>query len=247
MISALVICRNEEKNIEDCLKSLSWTDEIVVVDAESSDETMSISLKYTKHVYEKKWEGFSEQRKFGVAHALGDWIFSIDADERCTESLKNEIINAVKNTPYNGFLIPRKNFFLNKWVRRAGWYPNYQLRLFRKDSVEISGRMVHESYSVKGGTGKLKYPIEHYTVRSIKQYADRINEYSSLSANERSAEIKVGFFYLFFRPCFDFVQKYIFQLGFLDGTRGLMVSFFHLYTKLLMYMKIWELQNRKNK
>ncbi|MCE1164109.1 MAG: glycosyltransferase family 2 protein [Bacteroidetes bacterium] len=247
MISALVICRNEEKNIEDCLKSLSWTDEIVVIDAESSDETMNIALRYTKHVYEKKWEGFSEQRKFGISHAKGDWILSVDADERCTPELKEEILNLTGSTQHDGFLIPRKNFFLNKWVRRAGWYPNYQMKLFRKNSVSVSDRKVHENHSVKGSTGKLRNPLLHFTVRSITEYADRINSYSTLSASEKVKDIKVSFLYLIFRPYFDFIQKYIFQFGFLDGIIGLMVSFFHFYTKLLLYMKIWELQNQRNK
>lgn len=247
MISALVICRNEEKNIEDCLKSLTWTDEIVVIDAESSDETMNLALNYTKHVYEKKWQGFSEQRKFGISHAQGDWILSVDADERCTDELKDEILNTLKDTRHNGFLIPRKNFFLNKWVRRAGWYPNNQMKLFRKDSVSVSDRKVHENYSVEGSTGKLLNPLLHFTVRSLSEYAERINNYSSLSAAEKVKEIKVNFLYLIFRPYFDFIQKYILQLGILDGTTGLMVSFFHFYTKLLLYMKIWELQNQKKK
>jgi glycosyltransferase involved in cell wall biosynthesis len=246
MISALVICRNEEKNIEDCLKSLSWVDELVVVDGKSTDDTMSICLQYTKHVYENDWKGFAGQRKFGLSKVNSDWVLSVDADERCTDELKNEILSAVKQDDFEGFLIPRKNFFLKKWVKHSGWYPNYRLILFKTKSATVSDRQVHEHYSVDGKTGKLRNSLLHYTVQSIKEYSERINEYSTLSAAEKAGKIKVNLLYLLFRPYFDFIQKYIFQGGFLDGITGLMVAYFHFYTKLLLYMKIWELQKSKD-
>lgn len=247
-ISAIVICKNEEKNIDDCLKSIQWCDEIIIVDSGSTDKTLEIAKKYTDKVFINEWQGFSKQRKFALTKVSNDYVLVLDADERCTNELKDEIKNVLSGqTLANGFFIPRKSFFLNKWIKHCGWYPDYKLRLFNKNNVTISDRLVHEGYEVNGETAKLKNNILHYTVTSISEFTAKINHYSSLSAQEKWNKRNISFLYLLFVPFFEFNKKFIFQAGFLDGISGLMVSYFHMITKLLTYMKIRELQNKSGK
>ncbi len=248
-ISALIICRNEEKNIEECIKSILWCDEVIVIDSFSSDETLNIVKKYTRKIFQNKWEGFADQRKFALTKVSNDWIFAIDADERCTKKLEDEILTLMKkeNISENGFELPRKSFFLNKWIKHGGWYPNYQMRLFRKAFADVTGRLVHESYYISGQTGKLKNNILHYTVNSLQEYINKINSYSGLSASEKLHRKKINYIDIFVMPQIAFFHQYILKGNFLDGIEGLMVSKFHMVTKLLNNMKIWELQNKNDK
>ena len=243
-ICGLVICHNEETNIEECLKSILWCDEIVVADSFSSDNTLNIAKKYTDKIYQNEWKGFAAQRKFALSKAGSEWILSLDADERCTPELETEIRSVLSkdNVSEEGFEIPRKSFFLNKWIKHGGWYPNYQLRLFRKNNADVTDRLVHESYSVKGNTGRLKNDLLHYTVTSVSEFVNKINSYSDLSAKEKFGKSKIGFFHIFLLPRIAFFQQYILKGNFLDGMEGLMVSKFHMITKLLNYMKILEMQ-----
>lgn len=246
-ISAVIICTNEEKNIEECLKSVSSADEIIVIDGGSMDNTREIALKYTDKVYENKWEGYSKQRTFSLTKANNEWIFSLDADERCTPELMSEMRDrlAADGGKYAGYDMPRKSFFLGKWIKHAGWYPDRKMRLFRKDKVKLSDNLVHEKYIVDGETGTLKNPILHYTVTSISEFMDKVNIYSTLSAEEKAGRKSASFLVLFFRPFFSFFREYVLRGGFLDGVHGLMVSFFNMITSMLTYMKIWQIQNRK--
>lgn len=243
-ICGLVICHNEEKNIEDCLKSILWCDEIVIADSFSTDNTLNIAKNYTDKIFQNEWKGFAAQRKFALSKTDSEWIFSLDADERCTTELESEIKSIIfsGNVSEDGFEIPRKSFFLNKWIRHGGWYPNYQLRLFRKSKAGVTDRLVHESYSVNGSKSRLKNDILHYTVTSVSEFVTRINSYSDLSALEKYGKRKTGFFQLLIFPGLAFLQQYILKGNFLDGKEGLMVSKFHMMTKLLNYMKIMEMQ-----
>lgn len=252
-ISAVIICSNEENNIADCLKSVSGQsdiiDEIVVIDGGSTDRTREIALSYTDKVYENKWEGYAKQRTFSLTKAGNDWIFSLDADERCTPELMAEMKNTLAgdNGKYSGYEMPRKSFFLGKWIKHAGWYPDYKMRLFRKDKVKLSDNLVHERYVVDGETGRLQNPILHYTVTSISEFMDKVNIYSTLSAQEKAGSRSANYFVLFFRPFFSCFREYILRGGFLDGIHGLMVSFFNMITSMLTYMKIWQIQHSSNK
>ncbi|MBK8554207.1 MAG: glycosyltransferase family 2 protein [Ignavibacteria bacterium] len=247
-VSALIICKNEENNIDECLKSVQWCDEIILVDSHSTDNTLTIAKKHTERIFQKEWKGFAEQRKYALSLVNTEWIFSLDADERCTKQLEAEIKNLLlrDNISENGFEIPRKSFFLNKWIKHGGWYPNYQLRLFRTKAASLSDRLVHESYLITGEKGKLEYSILHYTVTSVKEYINKINSYSDLSALEKVNKKKIGLLDILILPRLAFFQQFILKGNFLDGIAGLMVSKFHMITKLFNAMKIWELQN-KNK
>ena len=249
LITGIIICKNEEDNIEDAIKSILWCDEVIVVDAFSTDKTVDIIKKHSVKLFQNEWKGFADQRRFVLSKVNTEWAFSIDADERCTGELESEIrqIISQKDLKENGFLIPRKSFFLNKWIKHGGWYPNYQLRVFRKSSADVSDRQVHESYTVKGLTGKLKNDLLHYTVTSLSEFVTRINKYSDLSAAEKMNKKKIGFFDILILPRIAFLKQFIIKGNFLDGTEGLMVSKFHMITKLLNYMKIRELQSKTDK
>lgn len=244
-ISGLVICGNEEKNIEECIKSLMWCDEIIVADSYSTDRTLEILKKYPVRLYQNQWKGFSNQREFALGKVNHEWVFSLDADERCTPELESEIKSILKNNiKANGFFIPRKSFFLGKWIKHCGWYPDLQMRFFRTEKVTITERLVHEGFKVTGETDKLENDIIHFAVRSVTEYSEKINRYSSLSAKEKAGVKKISLSYLLIKPFFEFKKKFIFQQGFRDGIYGLMVSYFHMMTKVLTYMKIREIQNK---
>lgn len=250
MITALIVCKNEEKNIERCLKSVLWTGSIILIDGNSTDRTVEIASNYTNNIYRNEWKGYTVQKHYGLSKTETEWIFSIDADEFCTEELSNEILNLLSNPGLiseNGFYIPRRNFFFDKKLKYGGSYPDYQLRLFRKDAVKLTDRLVHESFMVDGNTGFLKNNIEHYTISSIDEYLERINKYSSLSAREKINKKKSSILKIIIIPYLEFLKKYIFQLGFLDGKEGFFYSVFHYLSKLYMFIKIWELQNTRIK
>lgn len=246
MISVNIICRNEEKNIEDCLKSVLWADEIIVIDAESADRTLEIAKKYTDKVFVNKWEGFAKQRTFALEKSKKDWVLALDADERCSLGLKEEIVSFIASNNHNikGFKLPRQNYFLGKWIKYGGWYPGYQLRFFKRSNVKVSDRLVHEGYEVDGDIGVMKNDIIHYTVQSVFDFMNRVNGYSNLQAEEKSKNGNIGFLDIFIQPLKSFVIQYIFKGGFRDGLHGLMVYNFDAITRMLTYMKIWEKQNK---
>lgn len=248
MISVTVICNNEEENIRECLESIRWVDEIIVVDSFSSDKTVEIAKEFTDKIYEIEWLGYAKQREYALSKTSYEWVFPLDADERCTIELKDEILNAIKSGDnFAGYRIPRKSFFLGKFIKHCGWYPGYQTRLFLKEKAFVADRLVHEGYEIKGEIGFLKNDILHYTVNSISNYMNRVNRYSSLQAVEKAEKKKIKFTDILFRPFASFIQQFIFKKGFMDGIHGLMVTNFDVITNMLTYMKAWELQNKSNR
>ena len=245
-ISAVIICRDEEDNIADCLNSVKWVDSIIVVDSGSKDNTVELARAFTERVYFNQWQGFAKQRTFALGLVETEWVLVLDADERCSKELTLEIQNAVKSSkPCDGYKIPRKSFFLNKWIKHSGWYPNYQLRFFRKNSAFVNNRLVHEGNVVKGNTGFFTSDILHYTVQSLSDFSDKINNYSTLEAIEKYGRKKVGAIDILLRPPLGFLKEYIIKLGFRDGIYGIMVAYFDAITKALTYMKIKELQDKQ--
>jgi glycosyltransferase involved in cell wall biosynthesis len=244
-ISVTVITKNEEKNISDCLKSVDWADEIIVVDSESTDKTVELAKQFTDKIFIRKWDGYVPQKRYALSLARNEWVLSLDADERLTPELKEEIINLNPGS-YTGFRIRRKNFLFNKEIKSCGWGNDDQLRLFKKDKTGLTDRLVHESFTVTGNIGKLKAPMLHFTVSSISNYFSKINYYSSLKAEELfKKNKKVSAFSILLHTTSAFFTFFIIRGGFRDGIYGLVVSLIHSYTKLLNYLKLWELQNRK--
>jgi len=247
-LSVAIIAGNEERRIADCLESVKWADEIVVVDSESMDRTVEIAKRYTDKVFIKKWEGYAPQKQFAIDQATCDWILSLDADERVSPELRDEIEKILEEeTEYDGFYIPRRNFFLGRWIKSCGWYPNYQLRLFKKGKGYVTKRKVHEGFVVDGKVGYLKGDIIHLTHMELKSTFAKINEYSSLSAEEKAERKKVRGLDLILHPLGAFLGHYILRGGFREGVYGLMVSLIHAMTNMQTYMKIWEIQNVKER
>ncbi len=245
-ISAIIIAGNEEKNIAECLESVRWADEIIVVDSESTDKTVEICRRYTDKVFVRKWEGYSSQKKYSMEKASNEWVLSLDADERVSPELLEEIRSLDLSTA-DGFYTPRRNYFLGKVIRSCGWYPDYQLRLFRKSRTRLTDRQVHEGFTVDGKRAYLKGELIHYTHQTIAGTLAKVNEYSTLEANEKAGRIHMTGPKLFFKPVWAFFQHFIIRRGFTDGVYGLMVSVIHAITKTQVYMKIWEIQNARTK
>lgn len=192
-ISAVVITYNEEANIGDCLESISWTDEIIVIDSGSTDKTVEIAKKYTDKVFMHEWSGYSAQKNHGIRLTKEDWILSIDADERVTYDLKKEILANLGSKSFNGFYMPRRSYFLGKWLKYSGWYPDYQLRVFRKSDGKFNERVVHEGVKVSGDIGYLDSDLIHFPYGNLTHYFEKFNEYTDLSSKNSLKEEKKDF------------------------------------------------------
>lgn len=243
-ISVVIITKNEAQNISDCLESVKWADEIIVVDSGSEDETISIAKRFTDKVLINEWKGFADQKSFAMNQASNEWILSIDADERVTEKLKDEILNSDLNQ-FDGYRIKRENYFLGKLIRGCGWGNDYQLRLFRKSKTKLTNRLVHEGFEVEGKIGQLKNSMLHFSYRNFSDAITKINHYSTLEAIEKQNRKKVTAFTIVVTPVVAFLQHFFLRKGFIDGIYGLFVSIMHAITKLQVQLKIWELKKRK--
>ncbi|MBF0344424.1 MAG: glycosyltransferase family 2 protein [Nitrospirae bacterium] len=240
-VSVVIVTKNEEINIEDALKSAQMAQEIVVVDAYSTDRTLEICRAYTDKVYQNHWQGFAQQKQQAIDYAESPWVFILDSDERLTPSLVEEIASTIKDTPYQGFYVPRRNFFLGKWVKHSGWWPDYTLRLFKKDKGHMDQRQVHEKVIVEGTTSKLANPIEHYSYRSISDFIKRMDKYTTLSVQEiNKSAIKTNVFHLTIKPLAMFLKMYVLRLGFLDGMNGFILAILYAFYTFLKYLKAWE-------
>ena len=245
-ISVIIITKNEAFNIGDCLESVKWADEIIIVDAESKDKTVEIAKKFTDKVFIKEWAGYSKQKRYALSLAQNEWVFSLDADERISPDLKEELL-AGSFEDYDGYNISRKNYFLGKHITRCGWDNDYQLRFFKRSKSDITENLVHESFIVKGRIGRLQNRIEHYSYRNLKDAFTKINNYSTLEAEQKYMKKKVRLIDLIIHPASAFFQYFVVRRGYRDGIYGLMVSLLHTMTNMQTYMKMWELKNKKKK
>ncbi|HMK56244.1 MAG TPA: glycosyltransferase family 2 protein [Dissulfurispiraceae bacterium] len=241
-ISVAIITHNEELNIGDALASVSEFDDIVVVDSFSTDKTVAIARKYTERIYQHEWQGFARQKQTAVDHARNEWVLVLDADERVPPALRKEIQAAILAPGCDGFFIPRRNFFLGKWIRHGGWWPDAVLRLFRKNSGAFDLREVHEKVVVKGSVSSLSAPLEHYSYRSLSEYMRKMESYATLSAKEylkenRKPTVKS----IIVNPVSTFIKMYMLRRGFLDGVRGFMLAVLYSFQTFLKYAKLWEL------
>ena len=246
-ISVAVITKNEEQNIRACLESVRWADEIVVVDNGSTDETRQICQDFQARVYLEEWKGFSRQKNSALEKTRNEWVLSLDADERVSPDLRQEIEWTLEGNPLcDGYYIARKNFFLGRWIRHCGWYPDYNLRLFRKDRGRFGERAVHEQVELEGKVGYLKNPLEHITYRSLSDFLKRMDRYSTLAAREmRSEGRRYHFYNACFRPPFTFLQMYLLRAGFLEGYLGFLLSILYSFYTFAKYSKLKELQDNE--
>lgn len=242
MLSVTIITLNEEKNLRACLESVAFADEIIMVDSGSTDSTLEIAHEFTDRIFQEPWQGYAGQKNLAQDKTQGPWILNVDADERVTSELKEEILSVLQNkSSYVGFKIPRKNFFCGQWIPHGGWYPDYVLRLYRKDAGSFAQREVHEQIVVQGKVGSLRSALEHFTYDSISDYNKRMDRYSELSAQQYWKEgKKVSWAEILFRTWFTFFRMWILQRGFLDKSNGLILAVLYSYYTFSKYGKLRE-------
>ena len=241
-LSVVVITYNEEDRLRRCLESVAWADEIVVVDSGSGDKTVDVARAFTDHVVLRPWSGFAPQKNFGVERATGDWILSLDADEEVSPELRRSI-EAVLDTggPADGFRAARQNIFWGRWVRHGRLYPDWQVRLFRRDRGRFVERDVHESVEVSGAVATLAGDLVHRSYRDVADFLTRTNRYTSLAADEwvRSGR-PFGAADLVARPIGRFFSMYVAHGGVRDGWRGFLLAVLYAYYVFIRSVKVWE-------
>ena len=245
-LSVVIITKNEEHNIEDALKSAADAREIIIVDAFSDDRTIEICRKYTDKIFQHQWEGFANQKQKAVDYAGEEWVLILDSDERITSELMIEIGRAISGGDANGYYIPRENYFIGRWIKHGGWWPDHTLRLFKKNKGRLEIREVHEKVTVEGKTAYLKNPLKHYTYWSISDFVLRADRYSTLAAREITrCSGSTGLFAVTLKPLATFIKMYFVRRGFLDGSRGLILALLYSYYTFLKYVKVWESKYKK--
>jgi glycosyltransferase involved in cell wall biosynthesis len=242
-VTATVITFNEAANIQAALESLSWADEIIVVDSESTDATVSIARRFTDRVIVRAWPGYSAQKNFAAEQAAHDWIFSLDADERVSPQLASEIagVSGSQSTAA-GYRVPRVTFHLGRWIRSTDWYPDYQLRLYDRRRARWSGKYVHESVKADGPVIDLRGELLHYAYRDLAHHFQTMDRYTTLAAKQMFEEgRRAGFLDLAMHPPAAFLRNYVLRGGFRDGVPGLIVSAMNARYVGLKFAKLWEL------
>ncbi len=241
-LSVTVIAWNEEERLRACLDSVAWADEIIVVDAESTDKTAALAREFTDRVWVRPWPGFAAQKNFALDQASGDWVLSLDADERVTPELADRIRSIVeRGGPADGYSVPRRNIFWGAWVRHGGLYPDYQLRLFRRGAGRFAEDAVHESVRVGGPVEVLAEPLLHQSYRDLEDFVRRSNRYSTLAAQDWLRHGRpVSLAALIMKPLGRFLSMYIVRTGFLDGWRGLVLAVLYAEYVFLRTAKAWE-------
>lgn len=240
-LSVLVLAKNEEKNIRDCIESVLFADEVIVIDDYSTDQTASIAKQLGAKVVQRAMEGnWGNQQTFAIEQATSDWIFLLDADERIPPALAEEIKQVMAAGGQYAYKVPRLNHFMGKVIRHGGWYPDYGYHLLPRQGVTVEG-FVHPSVIHAYPTRFLQNHLIHYTYVSWKQYFNKFNNYTSLAAEKMAQKGKRAHFFgdIIVRPFFAFFKMYIIQLGFLDGKEGFILSVFHFFYTMAKYVKLY--------
>lgn len=246
MLSIAIITHNEEKRLPDCLKSLSFADEIVIVDSNSRDRTVEIAKEYGAKVFNEEWQGFGKQKQLAIDHCANKWVLVLDADERIPVETAREIEEILKNSrPSNAYSLPRKNIFMNRWIKHAGWWPDRVVRLINKNSCAMNENLVHESIQVQGKTGELANPIIHYATQNLAHTMEKMDRYSSAGATEtfeREDGKASSYQKAFLRAAWAFFYNYFIRLGFLDMGPGFIIAVSDASNKFFKYAKLVEMQ-----
>jgi glycosyltransferase involved in cell wall biosynthesis len=253
-ISATLITFNEETNIREACESLSWADEIIVVDSESTDQTRAIASACGARVITRPWSGFGAQKQFAVEQIANDWIFSLDADERVSPELKDSIVkleNAHGDELADGYRIARRSFYQGRWIKGGGWYPDWQLRLFRKSRGHWKPRQIHESVTMDSGARveTLAGDILHYSVKDSAHHHRMIGErYAPLAAQQMfEAGRRTSAMTIASAAPGAFLQSFVLKGGFRDGLAGLTIASFAAHHAFLKHMLLWEKQKQREK
>ncbi len=243
-ISACIMTFNEEKNIERCLKSVMWCDEIVILDSYSTDRTLEICRQYTENVHQHPWQGYIGQRNLIRGMAANPWVLFLDADEEVSPQLREAIDKEFQpgRAAYDGYQFPRRVYYLDRWIRYGEWNPDIKLRLFKKALGRSVGEEPHDQVIVDGPVKTLRSPLYHYTYEDIADHVNTMNRFSSISAQAKyDAGYRFRWIDMLGRPMFRFVKGYVLKLGFLDGRRGWLIALISAFGVAIKYAKLWEL------
>jgi glycosyltransferase involved in cell wall biosynthesis len=244
-VSAIVVCFNEEDRIRDCLESLRWCDEVVVVDSFSTDGTAEICRQYTDRVIQRRWAGYRDQKEFAHSQATKDWVFLVDSDERVPAELRDEIQQALRRSDGEvaAYSIPRLVHYLGRWWRRGGWYPDYDVRIFRRDRARWGGTDPHEKILVDGKVRRLAHPLHHFSYRNVADHWKRIDRFTAIAARELKEEGRSwSWLENFSHPPIRFLRSYFWKRGFLEGFPGFFIAATSAVYGFLKYAKLREIE-----
>ncbi|MEI6668306.1 MAG: glycosyltransferase family 2 protein [Acidobacteriota bacterium] len=245
-LTATVITFNESANIAAALESVAWADEIVVVDAHSTDDTIDIARRFTDRVVVREWPGYVAQKNYAASIAAHNWVLSLDADERVTPELAHEIKTLLQDQPrFPGYRVPRLSYYLGRWIRSTDWYPDFQLRLYDRQRARWTGRYVHESVTASGEVGRLRGNLQHVPYRDISHHLATIDRYTTLAARQMFEDgRRVGARQFALHPPAAFLRNYLARGGVRDGAAGFIISALNSYYVLLKFVKLWEMTKR---
>ena len=243
-VSATIITLNESEHIAAAIESVAWADEIIVVDSGSTDDTVAIARAAGARVDLRSWSGWVDQKNYAASLARHDWIFSLDADERASPPLADEIRALLESEPaLRAYRMPRATFHLGRWIRTTDFYPDYQTRLYDRRAARWQGKYVHESVAADTGRpGRLRGEILHYSYRDLRDQIERINHYTTLASRQMyEGGRRTSAFDLVVQPPAAFARNYLLRRGLLDGTAGLTISLMQAWSVFLKFAKLWEL------
>lgn len=248
-ISAVLIALDEDRHIAAALESVAWADEVLVIDGGSTDHTIEECRGAGARVVEHPFTSYVDQKNYGLDEASHPWVLSLDADERVTDALAEEIRTlAQPGFQSSGYRIPRVSHYLGRFIRSTAWYPDHQLRLFDRRRGRWQGKYVHESVRIEGRVDKLRGEILHYSYDSISDHVNRLNRYAGLAARQmREAGRKGSLFPALVYPPFVFLKNYIVKTGFRDGSVGLIVSAMNALYVFLKFIKLWEMKRDESR
>jgi glycosyltransferase involved in cell wall biosynthesis len=242
-VSVFVLTRDEEDRLPDCLASVGWAGEVVVVDSGSRDATTEIARRFGARVVTHPWEGFAGQKRFAIRQCRHPWAFWLDADERVSPELEASLRELFHAGPRAaGYEVCRRTVYLGRALRFGGWYPEWRLRLFRRDRVEFPERLVHETAVVSGPVGRLRGDLWHHPYRSLSDHLRKVDAYSSLWARQEAPHRRAHWWSLLLHPPAKFLKSYVLRLGFLEGWRGLLMATMGAVYVAMKYAKLWETQ-----
>ena len=245
-ISVYIIAFNEVEKIRDCINSVLWADEIIVADSYSTDGTTEIAKEMGAKVVHIPFNGYGDLRNMAISNCSGEWIFSLDSDERCTIEVRDEIIDIIDNSNSDIYRVPRKNFFMGKWIKHSGWYPNFrQPQLFKNGKMSYDSKPVHEGFISHSDKeiGTLNNFIWQFPFKNIEEVMHKANRYSTLGVSKLQDRGKTGgVFKAFLHGFWSFTKHYIFKLGFLDGGPGFVIAFGNFEGTFYRYLKLTEAQ-----